>query len=212
MCGIIPAIFILPGNNQLFNISLKPPAWLRICGARLTLPLSAADLCSYAEEKTKHYLFCICLIRDLSQMCPCVALGSSPCCRCGCLYALCVSDIGRKLLGLFMWRSDVCRVWEIFPSPFWEALTLSGRGTVPQVQRRPPTVARVDWHWPRSMQSVFIPLFHACVVVESRKCGQFRFHPWGVEHFHFPSLQARLQQGSEMWKLVWTISLLALCC
>lgn len=103
--------------------------------------VSHTDFCTYAgkEKKKLNAIFvCLCLIRGLSQMCARVSLGFSPCCRRGCILChVCVPDIGRKLLGLFMWRSDVCSVGEIFHIPFgrhWPS-TLKA-GAVSQVQHR----------------------------------------------------------------------------
>lgn len=71
---------------------------------------------------------CLCLIRDVSQMCPRVALGSSPCCRCGCFLCPVCPWHWQEAAGVIhvtQWcvqhRGDI-------PHPFWEALTLNTKG------------------------------------------------------------------------------------
>lgn len=86
-------------TNQLFNISLKLPAWLWICGAQFPALLPAPQTPALMQDK-KHR-FCA---SEFNQRCvtnvPLRVL--LPSLASVVFYALCVPDIGRMLPGLFM--------------------------------------------------------------------------------------------------------------
>ena len=151
--------------------------------------VSYTDLCTYTGEKLNIILVCLCLIRDLSQMCPRLAslLVPLPAVAVGVFYALCVPDIGRELLGLFIWRSDVCRLGEIFHVPFgrpWPS-TLKA-GTVPQVPRQPLTLTGLTLTQKLTVCSQFYFTFFSlslslsvCVCVCMCVCVGWKLcHPW----------------------------------
>lgn len=98
----------------------------------------------------------LCLIRDLSQMCPRVSLGSSRFLSLLLLwlffYALRVPDIGRKLLGVIHVTQWCVQSWGDIPHPFWEALTLNTKGWDCLPSTGPNLSLQQDWHWPRNKQ------------------------------------------------------------
>lgn len=112
-------------------------------------------------------------------------------------YALCVPDFGSPLPGLFMWRSDVCRVGGDIPRPFWEALTLNTKGWDRLSSAAPTSHSGCIDIDPEthSLRPFFVPLFYVCVCEracksEKKKKECVTRSDFSLEgHDNFPSLQ-----------------------
>lgn len=122
------AALLMPGNNKLFNTSLKLPARPRNCGAQLTILLSAAQTCAPMqwEKKLKRYI-CVTLFnqRFVTNASSCLSWFLSPLS----LWVIFMPCVSLTLAGS-CWDFFNVTHWCVQscgdgPNPFWEVLTLN---------------------------------------------------------------------------------------
>lgn len=109
--------FFLPGNNQLFNTSLKLPAWLWICQAQLPVSQPATQTHALMQKSINTIFACLHLMRNLPLTCsslPAVAVGVSMPCLSLTLAGSC------RIFFFSPCEAVMCAQFgELFHSPFW---------------------------------------------------------------------------------------------
>lgn len=147
--------------------------------------VSYIDLCNHAGKKNGITIFVrLCLIRDLSQMYPCVPLVPLPAVAVGvflCPVCLWHWQDAAGVIHVMHW---CVQSWGDTPHPFWEALTLNTKGLDCLSSAAPTSHSnRIDIDpETRSLQSILPHYF-----VRVLKCGQVRLHPWRTLLFSNPA-------------------------
>lgn len=182
-------------TNQLFNISLKLPAWLWMCRAQLAALLSAAHTPPLMQDDSLHTkentIFFMSVFNQWSVInvwllapLPAVAVSGVS------FFMPCVSLTLAARCWVYSCDAAMCAEFgEIFRVPFgrhWPSTRKAG--TVSQVQRQLLTLTALTLTQKHTVSSGFLSHCFTCVGVweracksekkKERMCNQVRFQPW----------------------------------